>query len=267
MLLQTSLSAGSMFTLSGVKKVYPVVEISGKKVPKTLKPFVYEELKSLTESLGIDSSGYDQRALAVVVSDTRVKNSYIVTVKLIVGERVTRSDSDKKTFALTYNDSERFIIDNNNDVSEQLEDSLDILFSKFSDQYSEENKKVKDLLVITEDNFAVAMGYETNYKKAVLRAKKEKKNIMLVLVSNFCPWCRKFEQRVLLKKEVNAMIQANYIPLIINKEKEAFPKQLDMSFTPIVHFLDYKNEQSYERVVGYNSREEFLYFLKKDTQK
>ena len=88
---------------------------------------------------------------------------------------------------------------------------------------------------------------------------------MLVLVSNFCPWCRKFEQRVLLKKEVNDLIQKNYIPLILNKEKDPFPKEFDTGFTPIIHFIDYKTQKSYKNVIGYNNKDEFTYILKTDT--
>ena len=138
------------------------------------------------------------------------------------------------------------------------------IFEVATKQNIEENKKITKV-VIDEHNFASEKKYETNYQEEVKKSKKLHKNIMLVLVSNYCPWCRKFEQRVLLKKEVNAIIQKNYIPLIINREKEPFPKEFDTGFTPIVHFIDYKTQKSYKNVIGYNNKDEFTYILKTDT--
>jgi len=261
--ISTIVHAGNMFTLSGITKVYPVVEISGAKTPKAYKQKVYDELATITEELGIDTKGYDPRSLAVLVNEMYVGKQIVINLKLVVGEEVKRLDSNERTFAFTYADSEHFIYKNDEELEETFEDSLDTLLSKFVDQYSEENKKV-ETLDINEAEFAKAMGYETNYKAAVAKAQKEHKNIMLVLVANYCPWCRKFEQRVLLKKEVNAIVQKNYIPLIINKEKEPFPKKFDKSFTPIVHFIEYKTLESYTSVVGYNNRDEFLYVLRTD---
>ncbi len=262
--LTTALSANTMYTLAGIKKVYPVVEVSGKNLPKTSKQRLYDQLKTATDELAIDTGGYDQRSIAVLVNEMYVGKSVAITVRLVIGEEVKRLDSEAKTFALTYDDSEYFVLDQDDDTEEKLEDALDTLLAKFSEQYMEENQAFVKV-VTDESDFAKAMGYETNYEAAVIKAKQTGKDIMLVLVSNYCPWCRKFEERVLLKKEVNAIIQQNYIPLIINKEKEPFPKNLDQAFTPIIHFIDAKTLQSRDSVVGYNSKDEFMYLLKKDS--
>lgn len=265
-LLTTALSADTMYTLAGIKKVYPVVEVSGKNLPKSSKQKLYTQLKTATEELAIDTGGYDQRSLAVLVNEMYIGKAVVITVRLVIGEEVKRQDSEAKTFALTYDDAEHFILNEDDDTEEKLEDALDTLLAKFSEQYTEENQAFVKV-VTDEADFAKAMGYETNYATAVKKAQKSGKNIMLVLVSNYCPWCRKFEERVLLKQDVNAIIQEQYIPLIINKEKEPFPKNLDQAFTPIIHFIDHKTLQSYESVVGYNSKDEFMYLLKKDSTK
>ncbi len=267
MLCMATLSnAESMYTLAGIKKVYPVVEVSGKNLPKESKQLLYTQLKTAIGELAIDTGGYDQRSLAVLVNEMYVGKTVVINVRLVIGEVVRRQDSEVKTFALTYDDAEHFILNRDEDVEEKLEDTLDALLAQFSEQYTEENKAFVKV-VTDEADFAKAMGYETNYEAAVKKAQKSGKNIMLVLVSNYCPWCRKFEERVLLKKEVNTIIQEHYIPLIINKEKEPFPKNLDQAFTPIIHFIDYKSLQSYDSVVGYNSKDEFMYLLKKDSTK
>ena len=253
-----------MFTLSGFNKLYLVVEIDGKTVPQTYKSTILESLKTVTDDLKIDTNGYDPRSLAVLVNETKVNETTVVNIQLLIGEEVKRLDSDENTFALTYQTMGHFLFNAGDDLEDVFEDTFDMMLSKFSYQYIEENKKITKV-VIDEKNFASEMKYETNYEEAVKKSKKFQKNIMLVLVSNYCPWCRKFEQRVLLKNEVNALIQKNYIPLIINREKESYPKEFDTGFTPIVHFIDYKTQKSYKNVIGYNNKDEFNYILRTDT--
>lgn len=258
------LNASTMYTLSGINKLYLVVEISGKTVPPTYKETILESLKSTTDELKIDTKGYDPRSLAVLIGEKVYNDTTVVNIQLVIGEEVRRLDNNEKTFALTYQSMGSFTLGEDDDLEDVFEDTFDTMLAKFSEQYTEENKKIEKV-VINEENFASEMKYETNFDEAIKRAKKEQKNVMLVLVSNYCPWCRKFEQRVLLKEEVNAIIQKNYIPLIINREKDPFPKEFDTGFTPIVHFIDHKTQKSYKNVVGYNNKDEFTYILKSDT--
>ena len=262
--MNTVLSASTMFTLSGINKLYLVVEIGGKTVPQTYKSTILESLKTVTDDLKIDTKGYDPRSLAVLVNEIYVNDTTVINIQLLIGEEVQRLGSDEKTFALTYQTMGHFLFNEGDDLEDAFEDTFDTMLSKFSEQYIEENKKITKV-VIDEHNFASEMKYETNYEEAVKKSKKLHKNIMLVLVSNYCPWCRKFEQRVLLKNEVNDLIQKNYIPLILNREKDPFPKEFDTGFTPIVHFIDYKTQKSYKNVIGYNNKDEFTYILKTDT--
>lgn len=262
-LLLSSLShANTMYTLSGVKKVYPVIEIMTKVVPQVYKTTIMEEITQTFDALQINYSGFDQRSFAVLVSSISVDKNYVITIELLIGEEVKRSNTKKKIFGVTYINKSSFILTPEDDLEDMFDDTLMLLLDKFTRQYEEENVIfVKHN--INEDNFAQEMGYETSYEEAVKKAKKAKKNIMLVVVTNYCPWCRKFEQRVLLKKSVNDLVQKNYIPLILNKEKDKLPKNFSIPFSPVVYFIDFKSLKSYETVVGYNNKEEFLYLIKK----
>lgn len=262
LLAVTSLNAESMYSLDGIQKVYLLVEGGGKDVPKKYKQQILEQLKETTDDLGIDTSGYDQRSLAVLIGVRDLGRSKLISVRLLIGEQVLRDGSSEKVFAITYADKTQFELTPDEDMEESFEDSMDTLLGRFSSQYEDENVK-SSMVVIDDQDFAEAMKYETNYKAALKRAKKEHKNIMLVMVTNSCPWCRKFEQRVLLKKEVNELVQKHYIPLLINKDKDTYPKDLDRSFTPIVHFISYKTAKSYALSIGYNNRETFWQLLKK----
>lgn len=259
----TLINAETMFTLSGIKKVYPLVEISGAKISQK-----YKELNSTLDTLGINTKGFDQRAIALLISESYADKLTLINMQLLIGEQVKRVDSNETVFAMTYQDKEDFVFENSDDIDESIEDTLDTLLDKFATQYKADNQSIVKVKIdetnTTKTDFATQLGYETNYETALKKAKEMKKNVLFVLVANYCPWCRKFEQRVLLKEEVNRAIHQKYIPLILNREKGEFPEEFRKAMTPIVHFIDYKTGKSYHNVVGYNNREEFLHLLESD---
>ncbi len=106
--------------------------------------------------------------------------------------------------------------------------------------------------------FGKEFSYELHYKEAVEKAKKEKKDIMLLMVSNFCPWCQKLEKVVLSKEKINTQIHTKYIPLILNKDEGNYPKQFETPMVPTVYFIDYKTEQIKTKVIGYNNRQDMI---------
>ncbi len=112
------------------------------------------------------------------------------------------------------------------------------------------------------DEFAKEMGYETSYKKALERAQKEKKDIMFVLVTNYCPFCRKFEKRALMSEKVDKIVKENYIPLVINRERHNFPKRFESQRIPITYFISYKDETKFSYALGYKSKNDFIMYLK-----
>ncbi len=261
--LFSSLSqANTMYTLSDIKKVYPIIKIMTKVVPPSYKEMIHEEITETFEELNINYSGYDRRSFMVFVKAIPVKKDFVITIELLIREEVKRVNPETKTVGVTYINRSSFVLTPEDDLEDMFDDSLSSLLNEFSHQYKEENKAIVKVK-INGDNFAQEMGYETSYEVAVKKAKKTKKNILLFVVTNHCPWCRKFEQRVLIKKTVNDLVQKNYIPLILNKDKDEFPKEFHNPFSPVIHFVDFKSLKSYETVVGYNNREEFLYLLKK----
>jgi thioredoxin-related protein len=256
------LQAETIFTLRGIDKVYPVVEIKGTKVPKSEKRYLRDELKATTDDLHIDTKGYSQRSLALLVSEVYAGKCVLIKVRLLIGEQVKRVDSAEKVFAITYQVESLFPYAKDS-VSDRLEDTVDDLLAKFADQYREEHRTIKRI-ADTGGSIAQELGYETDFAKAIDKAKRVHKNVMLVVVSNQCPWCRKFEQQVLRRKEVSAAVQRKYVPVIVNKEAGKLPSEFNLSFTPIVYFIDPKTQKSYHRSVGYNEREAFMYWINTD---
>ncbi|MGE4397690.1 MAG: thioredoxin family protein [Sulfurimonas sp.] len=106
--------------------------------------------------------------------------------------------------------------------------------------------------------FAKEMGYETNYKKALKKAKDENKELLVVMITNNCPWCIRFEKTTLSDKTIDELIKRKYIPLIINKNDGGFPPYLNTPIVPTTYIIDPKDEKSdYERM-GFMGKAEFL---------
>lgn len=110
--------------------------------------------------------------------------------------------------------------------------------------------------------FAKEVGYETNYNVALQKAKNEGKDLMVLMITNYCPWCSKFEKKTLSDKKIDEAIQSEYVPLIINKEEGGFPPYLNAPIVPTTYFVDPKEEKAYFERVGFVNKVEFLELLK-----
>lgn len=111
-------------------------------------------------------------------------------------------------------------------------------------------------------DFAKEMGYETDYKSALQKALTEGKDLMVVMVTNYCPWCGKFEKKTLSDKEVHTIITSKFIPLIINKQEGGFPSYLNTQIVPTTYFVEPKKEWAYYERIGFANKAEFLEALK-----
>ncbi|WP_457749671.1 thioredoxin family protein [Sulfurimonas sp.] len=111
-------------------------------------------------------------------------------------------------------------------------------------------------------DFAKEYGYETDYKAALIKAKKEQKPILMVQVTNYCPWCRKLEKKVLAKEKINTDIHKRYIPLIVNREEAKLPKRFATPIVPVTYIIDYKDDTKFTKIMGYKNKKDFTHMIK-----
>lgn len=265
LLSSLSVHAQSFYVLSGVDSYDPIVANMSTKTQK-----YSEDIKSLMNSvskeLGVNTAGHPSRVLVFVITDISVGETVGLKVDLQLGEYVLREGYEQAIFAVTYEDTMLIAPDfkDEDDVDEQLAESVEEMLEKFKLQYQDDNKKIsKPRKSITHENFATSMGYETDYKAALFRAKKEGKPLMLFMTTSFCPWCRKLENRVLAQADIDAKIKEKYIPLILNLDKDTYPEQFAKTrFTPILYIVNSKDEKIEHEFAGYSARNEFLQLLK-----
>jgi thioredoxin-related protein len=107
------------------------------------------------------------------------------------------------------------------------------------------------------------MKYEVSYEKSLEKAKQSNKPIMMLIGQEYCPWCYKFEYKTLLKKNINAIVQKNFVPLTVLRGKDPFPKKFEQKGVPTVLFIDPQDESIFYKSFGYKSKKEYKIELEK----
>ncbi len=95
---------------------------------------------------------------------------------------------------------------------------------------------------------AKLLGYETDYKTAISKAKKEHKMVLLVIVQDPCPYCDRLVHKTLVTPCVQRRMK-HYVPLIVDKHGK-FPKQFKPPFIPISYVVDPDKETITYEIVG-----------------
>lgn len=116
-------------------------------------------------------------------------------------------------------------------------------------------------LFASPSDFAKEFHYLQNFQQAKEKALHVNKPLMVLFVTTTCPWCKKLENQTLSKEHINAFIQENFIPVILDKDKDAFPSYLKPKVVPTIYFVDSKKDSSYESILGYKKRDEFYLLL------
>lgn len=265
MFVSATLSAQSFYVLTGVDSYDPIVANMSTQVDKKYNVELKEMIKSVSKELGVNTKGHPSRILGFILTDFSVGDTKALRVELSLGEYVKREGSKDKIFAVTYTDIQQFAPEQDaEEFEEQLIDLSEEMLGKFETQYKDDNKKISaSTNVVAHEGFASDMKYETDYSVAMQKAKKAGKPIMIFMTTNFCPWCRKLESRVLAKADINAKVQEKFVPLMLNLDTDKFPEQFSKSrFTPILYVVDPKDESIKHQFTGYNNRDGFLQLIK-----
>lgn len=108
------------------------------------------------------------------------------------------------------------------------------------------------------DEYAKEMNFFRDYDLALLEAKKLNKPIMLVIVADYCPWCRKLERRTLASDEIKARLN-EVVSVIMDQKYDAdrFPKMFLTPRKPTVFFIDPKTGEHFYESIGYVKKDEF----------
>lgn len=135
-LFSTFLYAKTPFTLTGIKELYPVVEVHTEYVPDQYVQIIMQKVKTHMDTLGVNTKNFSDRSIAILVSGFSVSDEPVLQVKLLIGDEVKRSDGEE-VFAMIYANEDIFEIIK---LEDQLPEAIENLLEQFDEQYKEDNE-------------------------------------------------------------------------------------------------------------------------------
>lgn len=108
------------------------------------------------------------------------------------------------------------------------------------------------------DEFAKEMNFYRDYDLALQEAKETDRPLMLIIVADYCPWCRKLERRTLASKEIKARLN-EVVSVIMDQKYDAnrFPKMFLTPRKPTVFFINSNTGEHFYESIGYVKKDEF----------
>ena len=100
----------------------------------------------------------------------------------------------------------------------------------------------------------------SNYHDALKVAQDKNKRVYMLIVSDDCGWCKKFERTTLKNKKIIKRLQEKYVLLHLSRDSNYIPKKFKTTPVPRHYFLTSKGKEVFP-VVGYRDVETFNGFL------
>ncbi|WP_304543070.1 thioredoxin family protein [Sulfurimonas microaerophilic] len=121
-------------------------------------------------------------------------------------------------------------------------------------------KKIVLILAITYSLFASGIDWPHDYKQALVEAKKSNKLVYVLLTSDNCRWCRRFENTTLQEKAIQERLAQEFIVVHISRDRDFVPKNFETTPVPRHYFVNSDGEIVYESL-GHRGVECFEAFM------
>lgn len=103
--------------------------------------------------------------------------------------------------------------------------------------------------------------WETDMDHAFERAKKEHKNVIVMIEDTRCKWCKKMKIGALSDESVQKKLQSYILLKVQRSDKETAKRIVDFTGAiPSFYFME-PDQEIYESIVGYFTIEDFLSYL------
>ena len=99
-----------------------------------------------------------------------------------------------------------------------------------------------------------------DYDEAVKIAQEQNKRIYMLIVSENCRWCKKFERTTLKDEKLLQRLSKQYVILRLSREMDDIPSKFKTTPIPRHYFLSNSGDVIFP-VVGYRDVETFNSFL------
>jgi len=109
--------------------------------------------------------------------------------------------------------------------------------------------------------YAAELEWAHSYKEAVQKAIKQNKNVMLLVTTKTCRWCRKLESTTLRDESVIKRLRKGYVSVHVTRDVDDYPEHLKARGVPTTFFLDVNGKPIIKKVMGYWNVEDYMSFM------
>ncbi len=108
---------------------------------------------------------------------------------------------------------------------------------------------------------ASELQFEHNFNKALQKAEKQNKEVMMMYSATWCPECNYMKEVVFKDNEVTQYIQKHFIVLSLDIQKDKLPKGFNYIGIPTFFFIN-KDAKEKNKIIGGSKANIFLQKLK-----
>jgi len=107
---------------------------------------------------------------------------------------------------------------------------------------------------------AFELGWSHDYQKGLKDAAKTHKLVYVLITSDSCGWCRKFERTTLQIKAIKKRLHREFITIHLSRDRDRIPVKFKTAPIPRHYFVDAKGNILYASL-GYRDEELFNSFM------
>ena len=120
------------------------------------------------------------------------------------------------------------------------------------------NKIILGLLLLSSTLFSVE--WVKDIDTALTVAKKEHKNIMVLVEGENCRWCKKMKHRTLSDESVEKRLEKYVVVKVMREDGNAMSVLPPVQGVPTIFFMK-ENKAVIEEIIGYFNVEDFLSYI------
>ena len=117
------------------------------------------------------------------------------------------------------------------------------------------------LLFLLDALYGASISWERNYPKALAKAKRADKALMVYLYLPHCGTCSYMNKNVFTDRDVVDYLEKNYVAVKLYTNDRGLPDELKSEMAPVFHFMDPQSSKRIETVMGGKNAEKFLELL------
>ena len=120
------------------------------------------------------------------------------------------------------------------------------------------NKVILGFLLLSSTLFSLE--WAKDIKSAFALAKKEKKNVMVLVEGENCRWCKKFKYRTLQDEAVEKRLEKFVVVKVMREDPSSMSMLPNVQGVPTTFFLK-ADKSVVEEVLGYLEVEDFISYI------